>query len=42
MDSMETEDASLFDEWIASWSDLVEFEIVPVISSREAAARVGG
>jgi Domain of unknown function (DUF3303) len=39
---METEDASLFDEWIADWSDLVEFEIVPVVSSHEAAARVAG
>jgi hypothetical protein len=30
---------SLFDEWIAKWSDIVEFEVVPVISSAEAAAR---
>jgi hypothetical protein len=37
---METEDPTLFEEWIASWSDLVEFEIVRVISSAEAAARV--
>jgi hypothetical protein len=37
---METEDPSLFDRWIAGWSDLVEFEIVPVISSDDAAARV--
>jgi hypothetical protein len=36
---METDDPSLFDEWIAIWSDLGEFEIVPVISSSEAAAR---
>src|SRR5919108_4909801 len=36
---METEDPTLFDQWIADWSDLVEFEIVPVISSAEAAAR---
>ena len=36
---METEDPTLFEEWIAGWSDLVEFEIVPVISSAEAAAR---
>jgi hypothetical protein len=36
---METDDPSLFDEWIANWSDLGEFEIVPVISSAEAAAR---
>jgi hypothetical protein len=37
---METEDPGLFDEWIAAWSDLAEFEIVPVIDSAEAAARV--
>jgi len=36
---METEDATLFDEWLSEWSDLIEAEIVPVISSAEAAAR---
>jgi hypothetical protein len=36
---METDDPRLFDEWIASWSDIVEFEIVPVISSSEAAEK---
>jgi hypothetical protein len=39
---METEDASLFDEWVARWRDLVEFEIVPVINSAEAATRAAG
>ena len=39
---METDDPSLFDRWIANWSDLVEFEIVPVVTSREAATRMGG
>lgn len=39
---METRDPSLFDEWTANWKDLVEFEIVPVISSAEAAARAAG
>ena len=39
---METDDASLFDEWIAGWSDLAEFEVVPVIDSAAAAARVSG
>jgi hypothetical protein len=38
---METEDPSLFDEWIANWSDLAQFEVVPVIGSAAAAARVG-
>jgi hypothetical protein len=37
---METDDPRLFDEWIAKWNDLVEFEIVPVISSAEAAEQV--
>ena len=36
---METSDPALFDEWIAHWSDLVRFEIVPVLTSREAAQR---
>jgi len=37
---METDDPKLLDQWIANWSDLVEFEVYPVISSPEAAARV--
>jgi hypothetical protein len=37
---METDDPRLFDEWVARWSDLAEFEIVPVIGSAEAAARM--
>jgi hypothetical protein len=36
---VETDEPSLFDQWIAEWSDLVAFEIVPVVSSRDAAAR---
>jgi Protein of unknown function (DUF3303) len=36
---METDDPSTFDAWIAEWSDLAEFEVVPVVSSAEAAAR---
>ena len=34
---METDDPSLFEPWIAAWSDLAEFEVVPVVSSGEAA-----
>jgi hypothetical protein len=37
---MEAEDASLLDQWIAQWSDLVDFEVHPVVSSREAAERI--
>jgi hypothetical protein len=37
---MECDDHALLDEWIAAWDDIVEFEIHPVITSDEAAARV--
>jgi hypothetical protein len=37
---MEADDPSDLDEWIAKWSDVVEFEVYPVISSKEAAERV--
>ena len=37
---METADRALLDEWIANWSDIVTFEVLPVISSKEAADRV--
>lgn len=37
---METDDRRLLDEWIGHWSDLVDFEVHPVITSTEAAARV--
>ena len=37
---METDDVSLLNEWLANWSDIVEFEVYPVISSKEAADRV--
>jgi len=37
---METDDPSLFDQWTANWNDLVDFEIVPVITSKEARDKV--
>ena len=37
---MEMDDRNLLDEWMANWSDIVEFEIYPVISSKEAAEKV--
>lgn len=36
---MECDDSALLDAWIAGWSDLMEFEVVPVVSSAEASAR---
>ena len=38
---METDDPSLFDEWHGHWRDLGDIEVIPVIKSAEAAARVG-
>jgi uncharacterized protein DUF3303 len=37
---METDDRALVDQWIANWSDLVDFEVHEVIPSSEAAERV--
>jgi hypothetical protein len=34
---METSDPKLMAEWIGNWSDIVEFEVVPVMSSADAA-----
>lgn len=35
---MECDDPRLFAEWTTHWEDLVDFEIVSVISSKEAAS----
>ena len=32
---MEAERAELLEEWVRHWQDLVEFEIVPVVTSAE-------
>jgi hypothetical protein len=37
---METGDRELLDRWIANWSDIVDFEVYPVITSKQAAERV--
>jgi hypothetical protein len=36
---MACEDRKLLDAWMDKWSDLVSFEVIPVITSAEAAAR---
>jgi hypothetical protein len=38
---MDCDDARLFDQWIANWRDLVDFEIVPVVSTKEAGGAFG-
>ncbi|MDQ1522110.1 MAG: hypothetical protein QOE47_34 [Pyrinomonadaceae bacterium] len=37
---METDDRDLLDQWIARWSDLVDFEVFPVMTSQEAAEKI--
>ena len=37
---METDDRNLLDQWIANWQDLVDFEIIPVLTSMEATQKV--
>ena len=37
---METDDRQLLDDWIARWSDIVDFEVHPVMTSAEAAERI--
>lgn len=37
---METDDRKLLDQWIKNWEDIVDFEVFPVITSKEAAKRI--
>ncbi|MEV4514036.1 DUF3303 family protein [Dactylosporangium sp. NPDC049525] len=39
---MECDDLTLLMTWIARWSDLVDFEVVPVVPSASAAAAISG
>jgi hypothetical protein len=38
---MECDDAKLLQEWVLSWGDLADFEIVPVVPSKDTADIVG-
>ena len=37
---MECDDPALLDRWMTAWRDLVDFEVLPVVTSAEAAATV--
>jgi len=37
---MECDDRALLDEWIANWSDLVDFEVQTVMTSADAVTAV--
>ena len=35
---MECDDVTVLQRWVAEWSDLIEFEIVPVVAGKETGA----
>jgi len=37
---MECDDPALLERWMAAWRDLVDFEVLPVVTSAAAAAAV--
>jgi hypothetical protein len=37
---METADRRLLEQWMANWDDIVDFEVYPVLTSKEAAERI--
>jgi len=37
---METRDRALLDEWMARWSDLMDFEVHAVVTSKEAVEKM--
>ena len=37
---METADRRLIDQWLLNWSDIVDFEVVPVITSKDASEKI--
>ena len=39
---MEAEDITLFQQWVVQWSEVVEFEIVPVVPGKDTAAALSG
>jgi Domain of unknown function (DUF3303) len=39
---MECADRRLLDEWLSNWHDLVEFEVMPVLSPAEVQAKLAG
>ena len=37
---MECDDIALLNEWTSHWRDLVDFEVIPVVTSAEAVERI--
>jgi hypothetical protein len=39
---MECDDVTLLQRWVVEWSDLVDFEIVPVVPGKAVAEALSG
>ena len=37
---MECDDRAMLDAWMGNWKDIVDFEVIPIITSPEAAAAI--
>ena len=37
---MEFEDRALLTQWTARWDDLIDFEVIPMVTSAEAPATI--
>jgi hypothetical protein len=37
---MECDDRILLDEWMANWNDIVDFEVIPILTSEKATAAI--
>ncbi len=37
---METSDRALLDQWMDHWRDIVDFDVIPIVSSAEAAETI--
>jgi hypothetical protein len=37
---MECDDRGLLDQWMANWEDIVDFEVLPVLTSAEVQERL--
>ena len=38
---MESNERALLDEWLSQWHDLVDFEVIPVMTSADAVTAIG-
>jgi len=39
---MECDDPRLLEEWKSRWNDLIDFEVIPVVTSAQAVERTSG